>query len=587
MRDITKKTYRIYWEHTKPYRRLILLMMITLVISSVVDIISPILYKRFFDVLASGIEPTTARPQLVQIIFLLLGLHLFGVVISRISAFSNDFLQPRVMTDLTNTAFEYLHRHSYGFFVNRFAGALVRKVNRLASSFEGVADRLYWDLLPLIIKTIGILGVLFYKNIWLGLAMTAWATLFMSLNYFLTMYKLKYDIKAAEADTKTTAQLADTIANQVNIKIFAKLKEEVAAFRVLTEEKFKISLLSWRIGSFVDGAQAVLTTVLELGIFYIAIILWSRGVLTVGDFVLIQAYVLQMVWRLWDFGRIFRRLHRDLADAEEMVEILETPHEIKNIPNAGTLSVPKGNVKFRDVSFHYNVGRDVIKSLNLEIKPGEKIGFVGTSGAGKTTLSALLLRFHDVTEGVILIDGQDISRVSQESLRRAIALVPQEPILFHRTLMENIRYGREETTDEEVLEAARLAHCDEFIEKLPDGYKTLVGERGIKLSGGERQRVAIARAILKNAPILVLDEATSSLDSHSESLIQDALSQLMHGKTTIVIAHRLSTIMKMNRIIVLREGEIQEIGTHQSLLSDPASLYKKLWNLQAGGFIAE
>src|SRR3989344_369161 len=357
MRSITKKTYRIYWDHAKPYRLLVFMMLITLLISSVIDIISPILYKRFFDVLASGVLPAVARPQLVQIILILLGLHLFGVVISRISAFSNDFLQPRVMTDLTNTAFEYLHKHSYGFFINRFAGALVRKVNRLASSFEGVADRLYWDLIPLIIKTVGILGVLFYKNIWLGLAMTVWAALFMSLNYALTMYKLKYDIKAAEADTKTTAQLADTIANQVNIKIFAKLKDEVVAFRALTEEKFKISLLSWRIGSFVDGAQAILTTILELGIFYIAIILWTRGVLTVGDFVLIQAYVLQMVWRLWDFGRIFRRLHRDLADAEEMVQILDTPHEIKDIPNAHILSVPNGHVQFKDVSFHYNLGR--------------------------------------------------------------------------------------------------------------------------------------------------------------------------------------------------------------------------------------
>lgn len=227
----------------------------------------------------------------------------------------------------------------------------------------------------------------------------------------------------------------------------------------------------------------------------------------------------------------------------------------------------------------------MIRDFNLTIRSGEKVGFVGPSGAGKTTLSALLLRFFNLPNGKILIDGQNIADVTQESLRANVALVPQEPILFHRTLMENIRYGREGATDAEVMASAELAHCSEFIERLPDKYHTLVGERGIKLSGGERQRVAIARAILKSAPILVLDEATSSLDSHSEALIQDALGKLMRGKTTIVIAHRLSTIMRMDRIVVMRRGEIKEVGSHDRLIQNPQSLYKKLWELQVGGFI--
>ena len=585
MRRLTKETYKIYWDHVRPYRGLAVLMLASLIIGTVVDVIVPIFYKRFFDVLAAGIALPTAKPALFNIIFIILGMHALGWVVWRVSIFANNYLQPRVMTDLANTSFEYLHQHSYGFFVNRFAGALVRKVNRFSGAFEGVADKLYWDLLPLVLKTIGILGVLFYKNVLLGTAMLGWSVVFMAVNYALTMYKLKYDVEAAEINTKVTARLADTITNQVNIKIFAKFRDELSAFRRLTDEEFRINYFTWNLGGYIESLQAALTIALEFGIFYLAIGLWSKGILTVGDFVLLQAYVLQMVWRLWDFGRIFRQLYRNLADAEEMTEILMTPHEIKDKPNAKELVVSRGAVEFDRVRFGYQDGREVV-NVSLAIAPGEKVGFVGPSGAGKTTLSALLLRFYDIDSGAIRIDGENIGEVTQESLRKNIALVPQEPILFHRTLAENIRYGKPEASDEEVIRAAHLAHCDEFIERLPDRYETYVGERGIKLSGGERQRIAIARAILKSAPILVLDEATSSLDSHSELLIQDALGKLMEGKTTIVIAHRLSTIMRMDRIIVLKDGSVEETGTHQSLLANSVSLYKKLWDLQAGGFIA-
>ncbi len=257
--------------------------------------------------------------------------------------------------------------------------------------------------------------------------------------------------------------------------------------------------------------------------------------------------------------------------------------KIKDVPGAQKLTVTKGEIVFNNLEFSFNETRTVLNKINLTINPGEKIALIGPSGAGKTTFVKLILRLYDVTSGNILIDNQDIHAVTQESLRQNISLVPQDPILFHRTLKENIRYGRRDATDEGVLRAANLAHCDEFIKDLPLGYDTYVGERGIKLSGGERQRVAIARAILKNAPILILDEATSSLDSESEYLIQDALNTLMNNKTVIVIAHRLSTIRKMDRIIVLNEGSILEEGAHETLLEKPGSLYAKLWNLQARG----
>ena len=274
-----------------------------------------------------------------------------------------------------------------------------------------------------------------------------------------------------------------------------------------------------------------------------------------------------------------------MADSKEMVDILLMPHEIKDQKEAKKLIVRSGEIIFDDVSFSFTDGNKILTNLNLTIKPGEKIAIIGPSGAGKTTLVRLIMRLYDVTMGVIKIDGEDISKVTQESLRANISFVPQDPILFHRTLMDNIRYGQRGATDEEVINAACLAHCAEFIESLPLKYETFVGERGIKLSGGERQRVAIARAILKKARILIFDEATSSLDSYSESLIQDALENLMKNCTTIIIAHRLSTVKKMDRIISMEHGSIVEEGTHEELANKDSGLYKKLWDLQVGGFL--
>jgi len=319
-------------------------------------------------------------------------------------------------------------------------------------------------------------------------------------------------------------------------------------------------------------------------LFFFAIKYWQQGLITVGVFVLLQAYIINLINHLWGFTRTVRDVYQGYADAKEMVEILLLPHEIKDSPSAKELIVNNGEIEFEKLGFSFNETRSALKDINLTIKPGEKVALIGPSGAGKTTFVRLLLRLYSPPSGEILIDGQDISEATQESLRKNISMVPQDPILFHRTLAENIGYGRRDASRAEIEKAAALAHCDEFISNLPFGFETFVGERGIKLSGGERQRVAIARAILKNAPILVLDEATSSLDSHSEMLIQDALNTLMAGKTTIVIAHRLSTIQKMDRIIVIDEGKIVEQGSHQELLANENSLYKKLWTLQAGGF---
>jgi len=346
------------------------------------------------------------------------------------------------------------------------------------------------------------------------------------------------------------------------------------------------TLRSWLVDGWTWGVINLFVLALQGGVFYGAILLWQRELLTVGDFVLIQSYLLGTFGQLTGLGYQLRRFYDSFAEAGEMVAILETPHEIRDRKSAKPIAVTEGEVWFDNVNFYFNKLKPVLRDFNLTIKGGERVALVGPSGAGKSTITKLLLRLYDLPEGEIKIDKQNIAKVTQESLRNATAFVPQEPILFHRTLMENIRYGRRDATDEEVIAAAKKAHCHEFISGLAQGYNTHVGERGIKLSGGERQRVAIARAILKDAPILVLDEATSSLDSESEALIQDALETLMEGKTVIVIAHRLSTIMKMDRIVVMEQGRVIAQGTHLQLIRE-RGLYQKLWSIQAGGFLGD
>ena len=494
-------------------------------------------------------------------------------------------IQSQTIARLRQNAFNYLIKHSYGFFANNFLGSLVQRVNRFARAFDVLCDSLVFNIIPLIITIIGSVIITWFVAPIVSILITSWVILFFTFSMIFSRWKLKYDIAVAEADSKITGYLSDSITNNNAISLFTGNKFESDSFKAVTNDQARKQKLSWQLGDIVDGTMAFLIIVVEFFIFYFTIKYWGQGITTIGTFVLAQTYIIGVAQQLWSLNRIIRTMYQAIADSKEMVEILETPYEIRDIPNAKKIIVTKGEISFKNVSFNFNETREVIPNLNLTIKPGEKIAIIGPSGAGKTTFVRLIMRLYELTMGVIEVDGQDIHMVTQDSLRENISLVPQDPVLFHRTLMENIRYGKREATDKEVIEAARLAHCDEFIDILPLKYETHVGERGIKLSGGERQRVAIARAILKRAPILILDEATSSLDSHSEALIQSALDNLMKNCTTIVIAHRLSTIRKMDRIIAMKDGKIIEDGTHDELSNKDSGLYKDLWELQAGGFI--
>ncbi|MCL5435486.1 MAG: ABC transporter ATP-binding protein/permease [Patescibacteria group bacterium] len=582
MKTLTRETLKIYLKHSLRYRWVLSVIVGGIVVGTVADALVPLAYKKFFDALSTG--PGVAYEQILPAVWLVFAFGVASWLGWRVATFFNNFFQPRVMVDLVNTCFEYLQDHSYGFFTDSFTGSLVKKVTRYANAYEDISDQFFWSMGPILIRIITMLVVL-YERLWiLAAGFLLWTVVYMAFNYKFTLYKLPYDIRSAAADTEVGAHLADTVTNNINLKLFGGRSREIAAHKKITQKLFLFRKISWDLSSIVEAGQAGLMVIFELAMLLLAVKYWKMGILTLGDFALIQGYLLQIFGRLWDFGRNIRRIYQRLADADEMTEILETPHEVRDAPRAGEMSVREGLIEFSKVNFAYAKAGEVLQDFSLTVKPSERVALIGPSGGGKSTIVKLLFRFYDIQGGKITIDGQDIAKVSQASLREALALVPQEPILFHRSLMENIRYARPSASDEDVIVAAKAAHCHEFISAFPEGYQTFVGERGVKLSGGERQRVAIARAILKNAPILVLDEATSSLDSESERYIQDALRALMQGRTTIVIAHRLSTIMQMDRIIVLEAGKVIEEGKHKELLKVKKGLYQKLWHIQAGGF---
>lgn len=584
-RMVTARTiFGVYGKALRRYRWSVLFLFIILSVVVTIEVITPLYYKKFFDGLASGGDPRL----LWHWLWVIFGLNALVWAIYRVCTYWGVNVTARVMTDLTEQAFEYLQHHSIKFFSNSFVGSLVKKITRLSRSFEVIVDKVYWNLYPLALRIVIVEAIVWKINPVIAMLLIVWTVIFLVSNYAFATWKLPYDTKRAAKDTETTGVIADAITNHANIHLFHGFRFEFARVKKVVTELTTLRIFTWNLDNLIESMQHGLMVVVEFGLIAALLWYWQKGQVTIGTFVLLQTYLIQLFIRIWDFGRNIRNIYEALADAKEMVEILHQPHEIVDSPTAKPLVIAaSAPIEFKDVQFSYHQTRVILKKMHLTIKGGEKIALIGPSGSGKSTIIKLLFRLYEIDSGKILIDGANIQKVTQETLHNAMSLVPQDPILFHRTLMENIRYGRWEASDDEVIEAAKLAHCHEFIMEFPNAYETFVGERGVKLSGGERQRVAIARAILRDAPILVLDEATSSLDSHSEALIQDALKSLMVGKTTIVIAHRLSTIQQMDRIIVLDHGIIIEEGTHATLLKKKGSMYQRLWKIQAGGFLVD
>lgn len=573
---------KYFWQVIRNFKLSFFGIIIFSIISSGLDIYIPLQFLKLWDVLSSNDFALAGNAYTILTLIFILGLSRW--IFRRSVGFLNSYFQANVMAGLREQSFSYMIGHSRTFFSNNFGGSLTQKINKYARAFEKIMDRMVNDGLPLLVRSLGTVIAVYTLFPKYSYILLVFCIVFLLTALIYTRFKLKYDVIAALADTKTTGSIADSISNHSSIQLFAGNDYEKEKVGGVIQKQKRATLTNWFLWEGLGSIQSFYFVAMEFVIFYIAIGDWKVGLIGLPVIVLIQSYLIRLIENLWSFAFIIRTFYDGFADAQEMAIVLDTPYEIEDV-GMEILKDVKGEIVFKNVTYIYDKNNiKVFDNFSLTIPAEQKIAIVGSSGAGKSTFVNLLMRLFNLTNGKILIDGVDISNISQKNLREHIAFVPQDPVLFHRSLMENIRYGRRNATDEEVIKAGEMANCKQFIDRLSEGYNTYVGERGVKLSGGERQRVAIARAILKNAPILVLDEATSALDSESEVLIQEALHNLIQNKTTIVIAHRLSTIREMDRIIVIENGKIIEDDNHKELINKKEGIYKKLWNIQAGGF---
>ncbi len=556
-----------------------------MILASLASLILPIYYTKIVDIVqvAEGTRAETI-PVLLWILWIMAIVEIVSIGWRRMVWFGMVKLEPKVMRKIFQQCFAYINRHSYNFFTNNFSGALVKKINKLAYSYENIVDNFIFNVLRILIFLPFIIIIVARKDIVIGWVFLLFIIVFAILQYFFFKRNTSYEIKTNEQDSKTTGELAETITNNFNILTFASVPREIKRFDVVIKERERLTKVKWMRSERMFFGSTILILLFEIGTIYLAIMSRWNGIISAGTIVLIQVYIFKVFDQLFGIRNILKQLNRAIGESAEMLEILNMQHEIVDHSDA-MLQVSSGKVEFINVDFAYDDGNPIFNCLDIRIKPGAKVAIVGESGSGKTTFIKLLFRFFDIQWGKILVDGQAIAQVTQDSLRNSISMVPQDTVLFHRTIKENIAYGNPDASDEEIIAAAKMARCHEFISKLSHGYDTTVGERGIKLSGWERQRVAIARAILENKRILVLDEATSSLDSQSEHLIQEAMDEVIRNKTAIVVAHRLSTIMKMDKIIVMDKGRIIEKWSHKELLAKENGIYKKLRDIQSGGFI--
>jgi ATP-binding cassette subfamily B protein len=573
-----------YFSITKEYRSYLWLMLLTYGLGSILmEVVVLLIYRKIIDHISLG---------QTEDVWFLVGI-LGAVFLSHYTLFRlGDILMARYQvpayTKLSRYAFAEIQKHSYEFFADRFVGGLTSQIKRYTDAFISLSEGLVYIYWMNLLALIGLITSTFFFSWKLGAVFLVNIIIVIAIAIPLLKKRMQFDEEAGKISSKVSGQYSDVLSNIMNVKLFTGFGTERELFRAITEEWAVIEKKSWHVWIITIAIQNGFMLFARYVTFAYALYLWSRGEISVGTVVLMVGYFQALFGMLWTFVRSASGALRDLANAKEMIDEFHVPIQVTDTPHAIALTALQGKVSFEAVDFSYGKQDEkVFEDLSFTIAPGEHVGLVGPSGGGKSTITKLLLRFADVTGGAITIDGQDIRQVTQDSLRQQVAYVPQDPTLFHRTLLENIAYGNPEATEEMIFAAAKKAHAHDFISKLPEGYQTEVGERGIKLSGGQRQRIAIARAVLKDAPILIMDEATSALDTQSEHAIREALEEIMPGKTVVMIAHRLSTVEKLDRIIVLgKDGKIAEEGTHQELVAKQG-LYATLWNHQVGGFLGE
>ncbi|MEJ6774074.1 MAG: ABC transporter ATP-binding protein/permease [Porticoccaceae bacterium] len=583
-RKINWKVFQIIWPYMLEYKARIGIALVCLVLSKAASVTGPFLLKYIVDGL--GMDSSNGLPAesllvvpaalIIAYGFARLSMILLGEI--RDTVFGR--VTERALRRIGLQVFKHVHGLDLDFHLNRRTGGLSRDIDRGTNGISFLMRFFVFNIAPTLIEITLVIGLLFYNY---GIAFAAITmssvVLYILFSMVTTDWRTQFVREAAKADSQASTISIDSLLNYETVKYFTNEDYEANRYDVALKtwekarRKNRLSLLS------LNAGQALIITVAMTAMMWLAAQRVTEGTMTIGDFVLINAFMMQLFIPLNFLGFVYREIKGSMANIENMFALMELSSGVKNINNAPDLEITKGAISFNKVSFNYRPDRPIVKDLSFDIRAGEKVAIVGASGAGKSTLVKLLFRFYDPSQGSILIDGQDISQVSQHSLRQVIGIVPQDTVLFNQSIFENIRYGNPEASDAEVLQAIKLAHLQSFIAELPDGAETVVGERGLKLSGGEKQRVAIARTILKRPPILVFDEATSSLDSKSERSILSALQEISQGHTSMVIAHRLSTIVDADRIVVMDHGCIVEQGSHRELLAKKAR-YFELWTAQ-------
>jgi len=501
----------------------------------------------------------------------------------RLSGFLGSELVTRTSATAYKILFTYLTRHSYTYFADRFAGSLSSKVTHASEGVQALSEAFLWSYFNALLSLLLTLGYMYTTSPVVALIFLGLIVVLIPINIKLAQHRRPHVVAYSHQATRARGYAVDAITNMTAVRQFVRGPHEEARFGEQIDSMRSLNLKQWRMSEWTLAINNVIIVIFEAGVLFVTVQLWMAHTITTGDLVMVITLMVSVQGTLVFIGATMNGFIRRYGEIEEGLTDILVPYEVTDEMNAKPLVGVKGEIVWKDVDFNYGEA-NVFEKFNLAIKAGERIGLVGESGAGKTTFVSLLLHQHDLESGEISIDGQNIASVTQDSLRQNISVVPQEPMLFHRSVRENIAYGKPEATEEEIIEVAQKAQAHEFVSTLSHGYDTLVGERGVKLSGGQKQRVAIARAMLKNSPILILDEATSALDSESEVAIQKALHELMVGKTVIAIAHRLSTLREMDRIIVLEKGKIVEDGSHTALV-EKGGRYARLWKHQAGGFL--
>ncbi len=567
------------WPYLTEFKRRVFLALMCLVLAKLASVGMPFVLKQVVD----GLDTQMQNQALVVVpIALILAygfVRLSNVLLGEIRDTLFGRVTERAMRRIGLTVFKHLHDLDLAFHLSRRTGGLSRDIERGTNGISFLMRFLVFNIVPTFLELFLVMGILWQQyRFEFALIVFVSVVSYVWFSKKTTDWRTQFIREANQADSRSSSRAVDSLLNFETVKYFtneqyeSKLYDEELASWEKAKRKNRLTLF------LLNGGQALIISASMTAMLLLAAHEVSQGVMTIGDFVLVNAFMMQIFMPLNFLGFVYREIKSSMTNIEKMFALLKVVPQVADKPDVKALTVDKGLIEFKHVSFSYDE-RPILDDVSFTVLPGEKLALVGSSGAGKSTIGKLLFRFYDATQGEILIDGQNIRDCSQKSLRQAIGVVPQDTVLFNSTLMENVRYGRPDASDDEVKHAIKLAHLEDFVSRLPKGYDTEVGERGLKLSGGEKQRVAIARTILKRPNILLFDEATSSLDSASEKAVLDAINEVSQGKSSVVIAHRLSTVVNAHRILVLAKGKIIEQGNHKTLMAQHGR-YADLWNMQ-------